>query len=600
MEIVQEIKKIIKGDVENSDTVLDKYSHDASLLEVRPQVVVFPRDSADVCAVVKWVKDYNTNNETLRQDLRGPRMSITPRSAGTCMAGGAIGESIVMDFTRYMNALGPVETVNEFTITPKYPNAHPVKISGRVSVMPGCYYRDFETATLEKGLLLPCYTASKSINAVGGMVGNNSAGEKTLQYGKTEDYIAELKVVFADGYEYIVKPLTKKELYSKIAQVDFEGSVYKEIYNLIKDNELVVKSAKPQVSKNSAGYYLWNVVTPERSDRGGDTELGEVLGNDETVFDLTKLIVGSQGTLGIVTDITFHLVRTKPVSKLAVIFMKDLSHLGELVDAVLPFHPESIESYDDATMKLAIKFFPDFLKKKGLWGMIKFMWSFWPEAIMMLASGMPKLVLLVEFAGTEQTVIDKQATDLVNTLKPFNFKTRITKNKNDADKYWDIRRESFALLRKHIKDKHTAPFIDDIIVPPQILPEFLPKLQTILNQYPITYTIAGHAGNGNFHIIPLMDFSLPETGDIIIELSKKVYDLVLEYRGSTTAEHNDGIIRTPYLTQMFGEYVVSLFQKTKNIFDPQNILNPGKKVGGSIQYIREHIIKERHDISHKV
>jgi len=581
MEIVQELKKIITGDVENSDEVLNMYSHDASLLEVRPQVVVFPKDSADVCAVVKWVKEQNENSA--RQGLVDKKYSITPRSAGTCMSGGAIGESIVMDFMRYMNVIGPVETVDEFTITPKYPNAHPVTISGHVSVMPGVYYRDFETATLEKGLLLPCYTASKSINAMGGMVGNNSAGEKTLQYGKTEDYVAELQVVFADGYEYSVKPLTKKELYSKIAQVDFEGSVYKEIYNLIKDNELVIKSAKPQVSKNSAGYYLWNVYDAE---------------ND--IFDLTKLIVGSQGTLGIVTGITFHLVRTKPVSKLAVIFMQDLSRLGELVDTVLPHHPESIESYDDATMKLAIKFFPDFLKKKGLWGMLKFMWSFWPEAIMMLAGGMPKLVLLVEFAGSEQSIVDKQAVELMNAVKTFKFKTRITRNKTDANKYWDIRRESFALLRKHIKDKHTAPFIDDIIVPPQMLPEFLPKLQNILNQYPITYTIAGHAGNGNFHIIPLMDFSLPETGDIIIELSKKVYDLVLEYRGSTTAEHNDGIIRTPYLPQMFGDYVVSLFQKTKNIFDPTNILNPGKKVGGSIQYIRDHIIKESHDLLYKV
>ncbi len=581
MDIVLELKKIIKGDVENSDEVLTTYSHDASLLEIRPQVVVFPKNPADVCAVVKWVKEQN--EASARQGLEGNRYSITPRSAGTCMSGGAIGESIVMDFMRYMNTIGPVETVNEFSITPKYPNAHPVTISGRVSVMPGVYYRNFETATLEKGLLLPCYTASKSINAMGGMVGNNSAGEKTLQYGKTEDYVAELKVVFADGYEYVVKPLSKKELYNKIAQIDFEGSVYKEIYNLIKDNEMVIKSAKPQVSKNSAGYYLWNVYDAEKD-----------------IFDLTKIIVGSQGTLGIVTGITFHLVRTKPVSKLAVIFMKDLSRLGELVDAILPHKPESIESYDDATMKLAIKFFPDFLKTKGVWGMLKFMWSFWPEAIMMLAGGMPKLILLVEFAGSVQSVVDKQAIDLVNAIKPFKYKTRITRNKTDADKYWDIRRESFALLRKHIKDKHTAPFIDDIIVPPQVLPEFLPKLRTILNQYPITYTIAGHAGNGNFHIIPLMDFSLPETADIIIELSKKVYDLVLEYRGSTTAEHNDGIIRTPYLAQMFGDYVVSLFQKTKNIFDPSNILNPGKKVGGTVTYIREHIIKEKHDLSHKV
>ncbi|MGI9118315.1 MAG: FAD-binding oxidoreductase, partial [Minisyncoccia bacterium] len=553
-----------------------------------------PKDSADVCAIVKWVKEQKT---------LGNVYSITPRSAGTCMAGGYIGESIIMDFTRYMNLLGHVEPVDEFTITPKYPNANPVVISGHVSVMPGCYYRDFENATLEKGLILPCYTASKSINAVGGMVGNNSAGEKTLQYGKTEDYISELKVVFADGYEYVVKPLTKKELYNKIAQVDFEGSVYKEIFNLIKENEMVLKSAKPQVSKNSAGYYLWNVFTNKEIKHLERSEGSD----DEIVFDLCKLIVGSQGTLGIVTEIKFNLVRTKPVSKLAVIFMKDLSRLGELVDTILPYQPESIESYDDATMKLAIKFFPDFLKKKGVWGMFKFMWSFWPEAIMMLVGGMPKLILLVEFAGTEQGVVNKQATQLVNAIKPFKFKTRITKNKNDADKYWDIRRESFALLRKHIKDKHTAPFIDDIIVPPQSLPEFLPKLQTILNQYPITYTIAGHAGNGNFHIIPLMDFSDSNTSEIIIELSKKVYDLVLEYRGSTTAEHNDGIIRTPYLTQMFGEYVVSLFQKTKNIFDPQNILNPGKKVplsgggqAGSVEYIRTHIIKEKHETSHKV
>ena len=164
MDLVTEIKKIIAGDVENSDEVLTKYSRDASLLEVRPQVVVFPRHSADVCAVVKWVKEQKT---------LGNNFSITPRSAGTCMSGGAIGESIIMDFTRYMNSIGPVETVDEFTISPKYPNAHPVIISGSVSVMPGTYYRDFETATLEKGLLLPRYTASKSINAVGGMVVNN-------------------------------------------------------------------------------------------------------------------------------------------------------------------------------------------------------------------------------------------------------------------------------------------------------------------------------------------------------------------------------------------------------------------------------------------
>lgn len=569
-----EIKIFWKGDIEDSDESLTKYSHDASLLEVRPELVLFPKDKDDLKALVKWV---NLNKD------RYPKLALTPRSAGTCMSGGAIGESIILDFTRYMNKIEKIEKVTPFSILPKYPNAYKVMVSGEAVVEPGCYYRDFEPLTMAKGLLLPCYTASKSLNALGGMVGNNSAGEKTLNYGKTEDYVKELQVIFADGNEYTVKPLNKQELLAKIAQGDFEGDMYKNIFNLINDNSIEIKNAKPQVSKNSAGYYLWNVWDEERE-----------------IFDLTKLIVGSQGTLGIATKITLHLVATKKASKLVVIFMKDIARLGELVDTILPHHPESLESYDDATMKLAIKFFPDFFKKKGLWGMIKFMWSFWPEVFMMTASGMPKLILLVEFAGESEEAIDKQAKDLLVDIKKFPFKSRVTNSQAESEKYWDIRRESFALLRKHVKDKHTAPFIDDIIVRPEFLPEFLPKLNKILDKYPITYTIAGHAGNGNFHIIPLMDFADPDTSRIILDLSKEVYDLVIEYKGSTTAEHNDGIIRSPFLMQMFGEKVYKLFEKTKEIFDTQNIFNPGKKVGGTIEYLKTHIIKEKHYLSHKV
>ena len=583
MNLKDEIKKFFKGDVEDDDASRTKYSRDASLLEVRPEIIVFPKDSADIKALVKWVSDHK---------VEFPNIALTPRAAGTCMSGGAIGESIIIDFTRYMNTIHSVEKVAPFEITPKFPNAHPVTITGETVVEPGCFYRDFEIKTLEQGLLLPCYTASKSINAVGGMVGNNSGGEKTLGYGKTEDYIKELPVVFADGREYTVRPLSKKELYAKIAQGDFEGDIYKNIYSLIQNNVKEISDAKPHVSKNSAGYYLWNVVNPEGAERAEGT------GEEQAFFDLTKLIVGSQGTLGVITKITFHLVEQKPVSKLVSIFMTDISRLGDLVDAILPHQPESLESYDDATLKLAIKFLPDFYRKKGLWGMIKFMWSFWPEVGMILTGGLPKLMLLVEFAGKNEKEIDAKAHACIRDIISFGFKYRITSSGAESEKYWDIRRESFALLRKHVKDKHTAPFIDDIIVRPEYLPEFLPKLNSILKEYPITYTIAGHAGNGNFHIIPLMDFSSPTTAKIILELSERVYTLVLKYNGSTTAEHNDGIIRSPFILQMFGAYIYRLFEETKNIFDPKNILNPGKKIGGTKEYIKEHIIKEKPKTPH--
>ncbi|MFA5934053.1 MAG: FAD-binding oxidoreductase [Candidatus Paceibacterota bacterium] len=544
------IKTFFKGDVLDDIETLKFYSHDASLLEVKPKIVVFPKDADDVKALVKWVSE---------QKKYDPTLSITARSAGTCMSGGPLNESIIMDFTKYMHG------ILEIKETPD---------GGVARVLPGTYYRDFEEETLKHGLLYPAYPASKSICALGGIVSNNGAGEKTLHYGKAENYVAELKVVFTDGNEYVVKPITESELIAKTKEQTFEGDIYKKIYELIENNKEAIMAAKPAVSKNSAGYYLWNIWDEEKK-----------------VFDLNKLITGSQGTLGIVTEITMKLVPVKKHSKMLAIFMNELSPLGKIVDAILPLDPESLESYDDKTLKLAIRFWRGFIKKRGFIGFIKMGISFIPEFFMLLTGGMPKLVLLVEFAGNDEAELLQKIETLENTLIPFGLKTRRAENIEDVEKYWSIRRDSFALLREKVKDKHTAPFIDDIIVRPEYLPEFLPKLSTLLSQYPIEYTIAGHAGNGNFHIIPLMDFSRSETTDIILKLSDKVYDLVLLYKGSITAEHNDGIIRTPFLKKMYGEKIYSLFEQTKKIFDPLNIFNPGKKVGGTKEYLRWHIRK---------
>jgi len=553
----EEIQKFFKGEVESSEEILAKYSRDASIFEVKPRLVLFPKDKEDIKNLVKWI---NENEE------KYGKLSITCRCAGTDMSGGAIGESLILDFTKHMNKLIKFE-------------------NNQITVEPGMFYRDFEEITLEKGLILPCYTASKSINAMGGMYGNNSAGERTLKYGKTEDYIMEAKVIFTDGNEYIVKPLNEEELKQKIAQGDFEGNIYKSIFELIKEGGDDIKKAKPNVSKNSAGYYIWNVI-------------------EDNIFDLNKLLVGSQGTLGIATEITFKLVPNPKYSKLVAIFMNDLSPLGSLVEEILKLEPETLEAYDDKTMKLAVRFFPDFLRNKGFFGMIKLIWSFLPEFGMMLTSGFPKLIILAEFAGENNEEVHKKSIALKERIKSFHLKTHITRSAAEANKYWDIRRESFALLRKHVKGKHTAPFIDDIIVRPEFLPKFIPELNNLLKKYDLTYTIAGHAGDGNFHIIPLMDFSRKDMGQIIMELSETVYDLVLKYDGSITAEHNDGIIRTPFLKKMYGEKVIKIFKKIKEIFDSKNILNPGKKVIsgdglGTEDFLLSHIYKEN-KISHKV
>lgn len=547
--LADDIKKIIKGDVDTSEVALDKASRDASLFEMRPQVVVFPKDSADIAAVVKYVATEKKNDPTL---------SITMRAAGTCMSGGALGESIIIDTTRYMAGTLEVNASEKWA-----------------RVLPGTYYRDFDVETKKHGLIMPAYTASRDLCAVGGMVANNSGGEKSIYYGKVENYIKELKVVFTDGYEYTVRPMTRKELMTKVGEVGFEADMYRRLYKLITDNIKTITGAKPDVSKNSAGYYLWNVWD-------STTE----------TFDLCRLIVGSQGTLGIVTEITFKLVPVKKFSTLCVVFLKDMKDIGRIVNVALTQHPESIESYDDNTLKVAVKFFGDFLKKKKLWGMIKFMFSFIPEFFMTLAGGIPKMILLIEFAGDDHDTIQGKAVALSRALKDqFRVLTHVTQSEAEEGKYWDVRHESFNLLRKHVKGKHTAPFIDDFVVKPEYLPEFLPKLDTILKKYDLTYTIAGHPGDGNFHIIPLMDLKDPKTREIILTLSDEVYDLVLEFKGSITAEHNDGIIRSPYLEKQYGSIVTNLFQETKEIFDPMYIFNPHKKVGVTKDDIAKYLSK---------
>jgi len=555
----EEIEKIFRGDLADDMETLKKYSHDASLFEVLPKLVAYPRDSEDVKNIVRFVNENKDKYKNKYSDL-----AITARGGGTCMSGGDLGDSIILDFTRYLNKLiaFPVPDV--------------------ITVQPGMFYRDFEKITFEKEMILPCYTASKNSNTMGGMYGNNSAGERTLKYGKTEDYVLEAKVVFADGNEYLVKNISQKELQEKIKQNSFESNIYKNIYELIKKNKEEINLAKPKVSKNSAGYYLWNIEDLEKAKRA------------EKYFDLNKLLVGSQGTLGIITEITFRLVPNFKYSKLVAIFMNDLEPLGRLVDEILLLKPETVETYDNKTMKLAVRFFPDFLKNKGLFGMIKFMWSFLPELWMMMTGGFPKLIVLVEFAGENENEAHKQCVKLKESLKNFKLKVHITKSEGEAEKYWDIRRESFALLRKHVAGKRTAPFVDDIIVRPEFLPKFIPELNNIFKNYDLTYTIAGHAGDGNFHIIPLMDFNQEDTAKIIVELSDQVYDLVMKYHGSITAEHNDGIIRTPYLEKMYGPKIISLFREVKNIFDPKNFLNPGKKVNGTKEYLISHIIKPDH------
>lgn len=544
------VAKTFRGELMDELKEREKYAKDTSLFTRTPSLVAYPKDANDVVALVKGVRI---------EKERGHDISLTARSAGTDMSGGPLTRSVVAVFTKYMNRIG--EVVKEAD-------------GGHAIVEPGCYYRDFEKEAAKKGLLLPSYPASKSIAAMGGIINNNSGGERTLEYGKTEKYVEELEVVLSDGTKTVFKELTPAELAGKQSQRDFEGEVYRKIGALISSNRSLIEGKKPHVSKNSAGYALWDVYDAKRG-----------------TFNLAKLIVGAQGTLALVTNAKLKLVKPEDHRSMLVVFLSDLAVLPEIVRRVLPHTPESFESYDDHTLALAVKFLPQMLAQMGLIRAARLGIAFLPEVGLVLEGGVPKLVLMAEFARDTKEAALKAAEETRDALKDLKLPMRIAKNEAAAEKYWVVRRESFALLRKNLRGFYAAPFIDDFVVPPDTYPRFLPELNALLAKYELIYTIAGHVGNGNFHIIPLMDLKDPKTKEIILELAPKVYDLVLKYGGTTTGEHNDGIIRTPYLSQQFGPEMVKLFAETKRIFDPLNIFNPGKKVGGTFEDIERDMLK---------
>ncbi len=542
--MAEAIRPIVRGDIDDSAPTLERFSRDASLFTIRPSVVIAPIDSDDVCSLVDFVS---------ARVRAGEHLSITARAAGTDMSGGPLNDSIILDMTKHFNRI--VEIADSHAV-----------------VEPGVFYRDFDKATRVKNLELPSYTASRELNTVGGMVANDSGGEKNLKYGKTDRYIQELEVILADGKKHILKKLEGDDLSKKMLEQTAEGELYRQMSKLVSTHKAVIDAGRPKVHKNSSGYHLWDIGDGIRS------------------LNLARLIAGSQGTLGIITRITFSLIQPKKYSSMVVLMLQNFADLGAIVPEVLAADPDSFEAYDDNTFRLGVKYFPELAGQMKM-GIIPLTLSFLPEFTLMLFGGIPKLVLLIEFCADTQEEAFKRAQSLSQEMRTRHprLRVRVAPNEQAARKYWVIRRESFNLLRKKVRGMRTAPFIDDFVVPPSTLPEFLPKLQAILGKYTLLETIAGHVGDGNFHIIPLIDPKRPGAVEMIDTLSHEVYDLVLSYNGSITGEHNDGLVRTPYVEKMFGSDMMRLFEQTKRIFDPLNMFNPGKKVGLTFKQAQQHL-----------
>lgn len=540
---VQTIKNELEGGVFTDTASRARVSHDASIYEITPEVVVHPKNTADVERLVRCIRD--------TKELH-PTLALTPRSAGTDMSGAAIGSSVVIEMTPHFHHIERLEKTLLHT-------------------QPGVFMRDIDPVLAKEGQQLGFVPASRALCTIGGMVANNSGGEQSLRYGNADRWVREIEVVLSDGKAHRFKALTKKQLNKKMAEDSYEGRLYKTLYELIEANYDTIKNARPHVNKNSAGYNLWDVWNRETG-----------------IFNLCPLFAGSQGTLGVITDLVIETVPKAVHTGMLLVYLPSIKKLGTIIDTVMRHQPSAFEGFDDITFNLGIRYFKTFRRQLGTVEYLR-QQAWLTKEVARFHGHLPNILLMIEFEGATPAEVLQKITALQANLTPFKVRTTIEGDEKSEAPFWQIRRAALGLLRNQIKGRYASPFIDDMAVQTKYLPEFIPELRKVIRKYKLPATIQGHFGDGNFHVIPLMDIAGTKDEAKLEPVLRELIPIVLKYGGTMAGEHNDGMVRGPWLPAFFGEEVAALFRQVKETFDPYYIFNPNKKTDASWEYSMSHI-----------
>jgi FAD/FMN-containing dehydrogenase len=541
------VEKILKasgfhGGISTDTHILDCYSNDESIFTIRPQIVLQPKNQLDIEIAVTVLG---------KETLRFPSLSLTPRAAGTGLGGGSLTDSVVIDVCTHMHHIHDVVK-----------HGHSITITCE----PGAMWRDVEKKLKPYGVYLPSYPASKDICSIGGAVANNAAGPDSLRFGHMANWVESLDITLYDGKTYTFEPITYTQYKSLIKKNNAYARILKQVFELVQQNEKDIENAKPKTSKNSAGYALWDVF---------DTSIASFKKGKGTL-NLVKLVCGSQGTIGIITSVT---LKTEPIRKnteLVVAPVFDLQDAGRVILKALDYDPINIELFDGLTFDLALKN-PEFFRNRlGKLEYYQVLLSMYTTYHVRYNRKTPEFTLLITLDAGARKHNGKNLVSLLT--KNGGKKSRLVTNPADKEMFWQIRRASYTLSKFQDPKKRPAAFLEDMVVPPQNLPKFFMEIKRLLKRFNVTAAVHGHGGNGHLHFYPLLDFESKSTPQLVMKMSEEFFAAAIKYDGNLCGEHNDGIIRTPYLSKMFSAKILTIFKEIEHIFDPEDIFNPGKKV----------------------
>lgn len=535
------LKKRIEGEVRFDSYSRLLYSTDASIYQIEPVGVVIPKSMADVEATVEIAVDWE--------------VPILPRGGGTSLSGQSIGPAIVIDFSKYLHEIVEIDVDRR-----------------RVRVQPGVVLDQLNAAVAGHGLQFGPDVATSSRANLGGMIGNNSAGSHSIRYGKTVDHVLELSVLLSNGRPARFGPLSLHEWGEVCNLPGLEGSIYRTVDQIVSENRDEIERRFPKILRRVSGYNLDQFLAcahrretarSETHSRHADSTAARN-GTPPPTLNLSKLIVGSEGTLAVVTEALLNLVPLPRHRGLVMVHYDRLDAALESLADILPCQPSAVEMIDRMMLELAAS-------------------NLEASRHLQPVRGKPDAVLLVEFADDELAVVQDRLARLDSRLaRRCDVGDRVVAVDPAArEGLWRVRNAGMGLLYGIPGRRKPISFVEDTAVAPERLPDFARRFRKILESHGTRGSFYGHASVGCLHIRPLLDLKDAADVETMRIIAEEIADLVLEFGGAMSGEHGDGLARSMWNEKLFGPTLYQSFRRLKAAFDPKGLLNPGKIVDAS-------------------
>jgi FAD/FMN-containing dehydrogenase/Fe-S oxidoreductase len=524
-EFIFDLQQAVKSQFKSDPLTRQLYSTDASCYQVVPAGVLIPRDVDDVIAAIEIANHH--------------QVPLVPRGAGTSLSGQSIGPGLIIDHSRYIDRILEINPEESW-----------------VKVESGQVLGKLNFALAFHGLMVGPDPASSAMATIGGITGNNSSGMHSIKYGKVSDHIREVEVILVDGSQVIFGPRTPAEIKSLAQRSTFEGKLYREIPELIEQYQDDIATGYPKTWRNVAGYNLNYLLADQKAGRP---------------FNLAPLIVGSEGTLANIINVTLNLVPRPQYSRLIVLQFPDLRTTMEMVPVILEKNPAAIELIDRFFIRLTRSH------------------AGFRSRINRFVDGDPRSILIIELTDDDVLALAAHAESLETHLHRHGYQRQVIHltSEEEISNVWAVRKAGGGLVMGQRGDAKAWNFADDATVPIDQLPSYTEAIEQTCRQAGIEAAFFAHVSAGCLHVNPVVNLKTAEGLALMQTISTSFAEIAIAHNGTTTGEHGEGLARSYYNEQLYGPRLHQAFRQVKGIFDPNNLMNPGKIIDAPLPWTPE-------------